>query len=93
MSNINREYSGPVRRSTKHWAWYHERLPKYLRELLANADHNWSDEQVYWLWKGSKKEGIRRRSPVEIVAIIEGNEEQLAYNWAPELKEAMNDTV
>lgn len=85
-SNVNATYN-KVRQSKRPWHWYHERLPKYLREYLANADFNWSDEQVYWMWKGTG--GQPKRAPVDILALIEENEALVAYNWHPELKEIM----
>ena len=90
MSNINRAYAR-TRTSKRPWHWYHERLPKYLREVMANAAHNWSDEQVYQMLKGV--DGQPKMAPVDIIALIERCEAQQAYNWAPELKEVMSETV
>lgn len=85
-TNVNAKYS-PVRRSKRPWWWYHERLPKYLRERLANADHNWSDEQVYNLWKGTG--GHQKMAPVDILAIIDREEARIAYNWMEVESEAV----
>ena len=86
MSNINRTYA-KTRVSRRPWHWYHERLPKYLREVMANASHNWSDEQVYQMWRGI--DGVPKYAPVDIIRIIEECEDEQAYNWNPELKNLM----
>ena len=77
-SNINTRYT-KVRTSPRPWHWYYDRLPKQLREALANSDHNWADEQIYNLWKGVH--GYKKLGKIEIAEIIKREDERLAYNW------------
>ena len=85
-SNVNARYN-PVRTSKRPWWWYHERLPKYLRQRLADADHNWSDEQVYNLWKGTG--GLPKMNVLEILALLDREEARIAYNWMEVEREAV----
>lgn len=78
MTNINRRYA-KTRTSPKPWHWYFDRLPKALRQHMAQCDHNWADEQVYNLWKGVHK---HPKMPIaEIIALVEREEARMAYNW------------
>lgn len=36
-----------------------DKLPKAVRKALAEADHNWSGEQLYTAWKRRKVPGLR----------------------------------
>ncbi len=78
MSNVNSQHSKVIR-SDKHWAWYYDRLPKRLRKALREAQHNWSDMQVYRMWSGTK--GYEKRSIKEIIEMIQTLEEHKAYDW------------
>ena len=78
MNNINREHSRTIV-SDKPWNWYYDRLPKRLRKALAESDHNWSDMQVYRLWKGNK--GYTKRTIAEVLEILRKSDESKAYDW------------
>ena len=81
MTNINRRYA-KTRVSRKPWDWYYDRLPKQLRQALANSDHNWCDEQVYNAWKGVH--GFAKRGKLDIVEMIKREDARMAYNWMEE---------
>lgn len=81
MTNINRRYA-KTRVSSKPWHWYFDRLPGWARKALSEADHNWSDEQVYNLWKGTR--GHPKLPKGEILAILQREDARIAYNWMEE---------
>lgn len=48
--------------------WCYDRLPKYLREELANAHHNWYTRGIYEHWKGiNGKQKLAARHIVEMI--------------------------
>ena len=52
-----------------------DNFPREVRVALANADMDWSVEQVYWALRGgNKRSNIPALSAAQIVALIEKND-------------------
>jgi hypothetical protein len=52
-----------------------DKLPKAVREALAGADHNWSGEQLYRVWKRRKLPGLRNSA--DMIKVIRENDAKL----------------
>jgi hypothetical protein len=55
----------------------YDRLPKALREALANANHNWSASQIYLATK-TRAKGRKRYSTAEVLARVVVNDQRKA---------------
>lgn len=52
-----------------------DKLPKAVRAALADADHNWSGEQLYTAWKRRKVPGLRNSA--DMIRAIRINDAKL----------------
>jgi hypothetical protein len=57
-----------------------DKLPKAVRAALAEADHNWSGEQLYTAWKRRKVPGLRNSA--DMVKVIRENDAKVHVRTA-----------
>ncbi|MCP3400389.1 DUF6525 family protein [Bradyrhizobium sp. CCGB20] len=59
-----------------------DKLPKAVRRALAEADHNWSGEQLYTAWKRRKLPGLRNSE--DMIRAIRENDAKVHFKTATE---------